>query len=131
MNAIDREAAADAIHKANMEALNTPGNWMAAGRSVGMTIAENIIRTMPAVEVEPVRHGKWIQVDEDAWECSACGVLWTFIDGGPEDNGARYCPKCGAELGEGKNKERICSVNGAPCNECKPGAPCAVQAREE
>lgn len=88
MNAIDREAAADAIHKANMEALNTPGNWMAAGRSLGLTIAENIIRNMPAVEVEPVRH-------------------------------SRMC------------KKYICPVNGAPCNECKPGAPCAVQKREE
>jgi hypothetical protein len=32
--------------------------------------------------------------EEWAWE-SNCGLTWTFIDDGPEENGLRYCPKCG------------------------------------
>ena len=35
--------------------------------------------------------------DEDLWE-GACGVAWTFIDGGPEENHVRYCPECGGKL---------------------------------
>ena len=52
-------------------------------------------------KLEPVRHGRYIQFDEDTWQCSACGLLWTFIDGGPEDNEAGYCPKCGAKMDGG------------------------------
>lgn len=103
MNAIDREAAADAIHKANMEALNTPGNWMAAGRSMGLTIAENIIRNMPAVEVEPVRHARWddsgryrFKDGSVAVRCTACGcalkkdeyIKYAWV----------YCPICGDRM---------------------------------
>lgn len=127
MNAIDREAAADAINKANMEALNTPGNWASAGRSVGMTIAENIIRNMPAVEVEHVRHGRWIPAwknlfTKECYKCSVCGCK-------EKKNVWAYC-HCGARMDGGENKERICSVNGGPCIECVPGAPCAKKEEE-
>jgi hypothetical protein len=29
-----------------------------------------------------------------AWG-TACGELWQFTDGGPEDNGVRFCHGCG------------------------------------
>ena len=48
------------------------------------------------------KKGHWIEkVDFDSnpyYECSVCGVLWTMIDGTPEDNGMEYCPRCGARL---------------------------------
>jgi hypothetical protein len=28
----------------------------------------------------------------------ACGVKWTFEDGGPKDNGAKFCPRCGGRI---------------------------------
>ena len=31
------------------------------------------------------------------WE-GACGVTWSFTDGGPEDNECNYCPKCGGKM---------------------------------
>lgn len=31
------------------------------------------------------------------WEGS-CGIAWEFTDGGPKDNGFRYCPRCGKPL---------------------------------
>ena len=58
----------------------------------------NMVEKMPTVDAEPVRHGRYIQLDEDTWQCSACGVLWTFLDGGPEDNEVGYCPNCGAKM---------------------------------
>jgi hypothetical protein len=29
---------------------------------------------------------------------AACGVAWTFTDGGPDENGMRFCPGCGAAV---------------------------------
>ena len=41
-----------------------------------------------------------------AWE-SACGRSWGFEDGGPEDNGVRYCHGCGkpVRIADEPNKE--------------------------
>jgi hypothetical protein len=29
---------------------------------------------------------------------AACGVVWTFTDGGPVENGVRFCPGCRAAV---------------------------------
>ncbi len=45
--------------------------------------------------------GKWILTDfpdEQTYECSACNEIWTFITGTPIDNGAYFCPNCGADM---------------------------------
>jgi hypothetical protein len=36
----------------------------------------------------------WTQDEEGDWMAS-CGLCWLFEDGGPEENGLRYCPGCG------------------------------------
>lgn len=53
----------------------------------------------PAVDAEPVRHGKWIFNPSDAFEamfakpkCSECG--FESADGG------NYCPNCGCRMDE-------------------------------
>ena len=33
----------------------------------------------------------------EVWETS-CGEAFYFVDGGPEDNGMKYCPYCGHPL---------------------------------
>lgn len=52
------------------------------------------------LEVQPVRHGRWLykpeMYDESTWECSECGEPYTLIDGTPVDNFYFYCPNCGA-----------------------------------
>jgi len=52
---------------------------------------------------ETREHCTWTQVDDehtpDTWQGS-CGAVWSFIDGGPADNGQRFCPKCGGECKE-------------------------------
>ncbi|MBR3795759.1 MAG: hypothetical protein IKK34_06995 [Clostridia bacterium] len=58
--------------------------------------ARKIMEEAPAVDAEPVRHGRWIRMDDTfaRWQCSACGaknhsVCWT------------YCPSCGAKMDGG------------------------------
>ena len=67
---------------------------------------ETIIRSVPAVDVVPVRHGKWIRKrtveHEGEWYCSICGkdMLYTW---GPGCGLADYCPHCGAKMdGDGE-----------------------------
>ena len=57
------------------------------------------VNALPSAQPEP-KKGTWIWHDyEDAYECSVCKTLWTFPDGTPEENGANYCPVCGANMG--------------------------------
>lgn len=41
----------------------------------------------------------WTLDDDEhgIWQ-SACGVTWSFTDGGPEDNDCHFCHKCGGAL---------------------------------
>lgn len=61
------------------------------------------IESIPAADVEPVRHGYYIGTEFDGyadgnpvyyeWECSECGCV--FEDDEPK---YRYCPNCGAKM---------------------------------
>jgi hypothetical protein len=31
---------------------------------------------------------------DSAW-AGECGIYWSFIDDGPQENGVKFCPKCG------------------------------------
>lgn len=60
------------------------------------------IRSAPTVQLAPVVHGRWEEVD-DVWDdlhyrCSACGCEWFLEDGTPAENGMNYCPNCGAKM---------------------------------
>ena len=51
------------------------------------------IKSIPAVDVESVKHGRWIQQPLNGthiWRCSKCETI-----GSPQWN---YCPKCGAKM---------------------------------
>lgn len=55
----------------------------------------NMIEKLPAVDAEPVRHGKWVCHEDDimSWyECSLCGCEAFDV------HGANYCPNCGAKM---------------------------------
>ena len=55
------------------------------------------IDSEPAADVEPVRHGRWIE-DHDYLKCPECSVMvkrdFTFFDIGDWN----YCPNCGARM---------------------------------
>lgn len=40
--------------------------------------------------------------DGEIYECDNCGVTWQFNDGGPEENEAFFCPKCGFKMERGE-----------------------------
>lgn len=80
---IEREAAIDRLEK--LMQLQAP-------------TARAIIEAIPAADVQPVRHGRWVKtIGENgvtsACRCNLCGF---------EDNRYslfNYCPNCGAKMG--------------------------------
>lgn len=55
---------------------------------------------IPAADVAPVAHGRWINrciAGEDPYECSCCG---NSVD----VHGYHYCPNCGAKMDGGKHE---------------------------
>ena len=95
---IDRQAALDAI-QAEREYMTRREEWLA--EHILTHCGYRIIEDLPAADVEPVRHGRWI--DEtfsfSRPRCSVCGELciglhafsYVLTD---------YCPHCGARMGE-------------------------------
>lgn len=77
----------------------------------GMSIAAGIVHTVPAADVAPVKHGRWIPTDmgsgepDEAYVCSACGEAWFLVSGNPEENNMNYCPRCGAKIYEEATNE--------------------------
>lgn len=77
----------------------------------GFTSAHNLIESAPAVEAEPVKHGRWIPLEYDGfadgnpvwdlWECSECQEEHS----GDEETLTPYCPNCGAKM-DGDNNDK-------------------------
>ena len=71
-----------------------------------------ILKAIPAADVAPVRHGRWLHTEEplgwkdvDCMECSACHDSWIIeedycFDDMPLWN---YCPSCGAKMDGGED----------------------------
>lgn len=64
------------------------------------------IAKMPAVDAEPVRHGKWVLLygTYGSMVCSECGGEAPSVLMGSEYEESRYCPTCGAKM-DGREKE--------------------------
>lgn len=63
------------------------------------------LKAAPTIYAEPVRHGRWIDMQEDdategMWRCSECGSDRYFDIFTPEEAGCYYCPNCGAKMDE-------------------------------
>lgn len=72
------------------------------------------IEAVPAADVEPVRHGRWIQSTEECgWselecaECSECAEDYVLDEWGYEDFSKfmNYCPNCGAKMDKEEDHE--------------------------
>lgn len=63
------------------------------------TDIEEALRSVPAADVAPVRHGLWAHEGPrfrggvDWWRCSNCGSLASGVE-----TKFRYCPHCGARM---------------------------------
>ena len=54
---------------------------------------DEMIEKLPAADVAPVRHGRWLPqvvLGQKAWDCSECKTL-----GSPH---WKWCPVCGAKM---------------------------------
>ena len=58
----------------------------------GMISAYDVIM-LPAADVAPVRHGRWIEHDDGVFTCSECGNA--------ESNESYFCRYCGAKMDRG------------------------------
>ena len=87
---IDREAAVDAVTDIYYD---TPEINLTAEKF------EAAINGIPAADVAPVRHGRWIDKGEYA-VCTECGGRsGTQYDGvEPVPLRAQFCPNCGAKM---------------------------------
>lgn len=89
MEYIEREAAMYAVRR-------TAGDYAAA-------FVE--IRRLPAADVAPVRHGRWIAIkvpnEWDKGQCSECRSIFNS-----SVYGTNYCPKCGTKMDGGAENAR-------------------------
>lgn len=60
------------------------------------------IKEEPMLEAEPVRHSRWVCVNEkeNIWWCDGCGGEIQFNEHTPESAGLVFCPYCGAKMDE-------------------------------
>ena len=67
---------------------------------IPIEVVKQNIKDMPSVDVEHVRHGRWLPYDDAIHRCSVCG----FTSHRVYDNMFKYCPNCGARM-DGEEQE--------------------------
>lgn len=94
---ISREALIDRLNK-NLSACNH-------GTFSEMCYADTIetVKHLPAADVEPVRHGRWLDCEahNDIEQCSECGMIFSY----PSYYRYKFCPNCGAKMDLEDNDE--------------------------
>lgn len=49
-----------------------------------------------ALQAEPVKHGEWINIFDNTWECTNCETCEQFAYN--IESTSDYCPNCGAKM---------------------------------
>ena len=96
MRLIDADAAIDVVHK-----------WLENVFCISSTADEVTVfkklRTLPTVDAEPVRHGRWVKLDAHVGladhRCTACQLAMHVPTSWGEPL-YEYCPMCGAKMDE-------------------------------
>lgn len=96
---ISREAALKAFENADADVMEDYGDGT-SDWGFGRGNIREILNSVPAADVEPVRHGAWYPCFED-WrqqqegnKCSVCGFEYY----GTGIRAFHYCPNCGAKM---------------------------------
>lgn len=92
---IDRECL---LHRFNIDDMMNVN-----GTLISLNDARNVISNVPAADVAPVRHGKWIVVSEayGKYKCSVCEMWDSNCDDYYSSHSVldqEYCPYCGARM---------------------------------
>lgn len=72
-------------------------------------LVPEVIAGIPYANVQPVKHGRWVQIGEQNAKCTACGGV--LRSNGIDKTGKalifnavyHYCPFCGARMDGDKN----------------------------
>lgn len=95
---ISREAAIAIMQAKGEMAMGTPANVFYC--------AAHMLEMMPAVDAEPVRHGRWVKASgmlppecHDKKRCSVC-ANFALHDRVGRVRPSNYCPNCGAKMEE-------------------------------
>ena len=91
---IEREAVINALN--DIGGYNGSSEVWSDGWNEAINEAINVIKNIPAADVAPVRHGRWVKEKRDVlihWHCSACRECY-FLD----VPNAKYCPHCGCKM---------------------------------
>lgn len=66
-------------------------------------VTDKIIDDIPAADVAPVVHGRWME-SGPLLECQSCGEIYSRL-GGNAGKLWNYCPNCGAKMDGGVDDE--------------------------
>lgn len=97
---IDRETI---IRKLNeIGGCDASDEW-SKGWDKAIDTAVKAVEKLPAVDVAPVKHGKWIKATKPYpyydYRCSACGCEeYRHIDSKGKVRIMNFCPNCGADM---------------------------------
>lgn len=105
---IERAAAVEAVLR-----MRRPENSVAQNRM--LSIIQMDMLKLPAADVAPVVHGRWIPSESDFddddtlfdveewcdWQCSACREDICYEDPMPPRLLPKHCPNCGAKMDGG------------------------------
>lgn len=72
------------------------------GYAKGWNSAIEILQNAPTVDAVPVRHGRWIDSEEDGHP-TICGVCNYPVD---RFYKTKYCPNCGAKMTEDHHEQK-------------------------
>lgn len=107
MKLIDLDEAIDAIESTNWYHINDCGEPSegADGDESALYKATDIYKAIgevPVMDAEPVRHGRWIDIDSQmyTWKvrCDQCGHERSMMS--TQGRYPKYCENCGAKMGE-------------------------------
>lgn len=108
---IEREAAMDIFGDAPMwQGYYEPYPWEVHCAIVGIVkLLKEEISKIPAADVAPVRHGRWIEQEDQMldvyYTCSACKEDFYIETTGYTEKDMflyTYCPNCGAKMDGGE-----------------------------
>lgn len=129
MNGVIRYLARDALDESLKQAMakNEPGMWIRAAdfdehQAQGRQREVALQDRLTAVEQQlDERGGTCEWTDEDGvgtWH-SACGVVWSFHEEGPTENGMNFCHSCGkAVTVKPDDQASTTDANEPPCTAC-------------
>lgn len=100
-NYIDKQAAIDTIHEVmhsffcGAEDNDVISDTEKLMLTINKVICEKKIKALLSADVQPVRHGQWIEEPNCMYRCSNCGSHYPSIKGYMD---YCYCPSCGARM---------------------------------